>query len=68
MTNESRKKEYAIWIWIDKSFPWIELEGTYDTLQEAMHTYEKFKENLKVEVVEISQFQAKKEVLAVPLI
>ena len=68
MTTKPRKKEYAIWIWIDKTFPWIELEGTYETLQEAVHSSEKFRDNLKVKIVEISQPHMKKEVLAVPLI
>jgi hypothetical protein len=66
MKPNSRQKDYIIWIQVDKTFPWIELEATYKTLPEAWRAIEKFKKNLKLKVLPIPQpKQLKEEILAV---
>ena len=65
MRPNSRKKEYVIWLHINKTLPWIELEGIYDTLPDAWRAIEGFKKNLRLKVVEISKPPLTEDVLAV---
>jgi hypothetical protein len=66
MRPNSRHKAYAIWVQVDKGFPWIELDGTYDTLPDAWRAVEKWKKNLKLKVVKTSKLLQERQVLAVP--
>lgn len=66
MRPNSRQKAYAIWVQVDQGFPWIELDGTYDTLPDAWRAVEKLKKNLKLNVVKTSKLLPDREVLTVP--
>jgi hypothetical protein len=65
-TTSSKPREYAVWVKVDKTLPWIELDGTYDTLPDAWRAVERFKKNLKLKVVESPKLLEEKGVVAVP--
>ena len=44
---------YAVWIKIDESLPWIELEGTYPSKREAQKAAKTFLKNVKMKVVNV---------------
>ena len=68
MRSNSRHKEYAVWMKLDKTLPWIELDGTYETLPDAWRAVEKLKRSLRLKVVEIPKALQDRRVLAVPRI
>jgi hypothetical protein len=42
---------YAVWIKVDETLPWIELEGTYQTKREAKKETIHFLNSVKVKIV-----------------
>lgn len=44
---------YAVWINIDETLPWIELEGTYPSKSEARRAAKTFLKNVKMKVVNV---------------
>lgn len=42
---------YTVWIKIDKTLPWVELEGEYQTRKEAKRAADGQLRNMKVKIV-----------------
>ncbi|MEM2970358.1 MAG: hypothetical protein QXR63_05435 [Candidatus Bathyarchaeia archaeon] len=49
------KKLYAVWVKIDDTLPWVELEETYKTRKSAQKAAEKLSGNLMVKIVRINK-------------
>jgi hypothetical protein len=46
---------YIVWIKIDKTLPWIELKGEYETRREARKRANEFLSSAKTKIVEIPE-------------
>jgi len=44
---------YAVWVKIDRTLPWIELEGTYQTEREARKAAKDFLKTVEVRIVKV---------------
>jgi hypothetical protein len=42
---------FSVWAKIDKTLPWIELEGTYETRKEARKAAETFLNSIQLRIV-----------------
>jgi hypothetical protein len=49
------KKLYAVWVKIDETLPWIELEEIYTTRKSAQKAAKKLSGNLMVKIVRIDK-------------
>jgi hypothetical protein len=49
------KNLYSVWIKIDKSLPWIELKGDYQTRREAKKAANAFLNVVKIKIVEFPE-------------
>ncbi|RLI20016.1 hypothetical protein DRO45_04425 [Candidatus Bathyarchaeota archaeon] len=49
------KKLYVVWVKIDETVPWIELEGTYPTRREAKDAAKEILKRAKIKVVKTPQ-------------
>jgi hypothetical protein len=66
MPSNAKAKEYAVWVKLDTTVPWIELDQTYETLPDAWRAVERLKQNLRLKVVESPKPVPEKHVLTVP--
>jgi hypothetical protein len=64
---KSGSKRYGVWIQIDKTLPWIELEETYRTKNEAVVAAKQKLNAMKIKVVDMFTPEHKSEAY-VPLI
>jgi hypothetical protein len=46
---------YTVWIKIDKTLPWIEVEGSYQTRREAKKAAEDFLNSIQMKIVTIPE-------------
>jgi hypothetical protein len=46
---------YAIWVKIDETLPWIELNGTYQTEKEARKMAKELLSKIKVRIVKVEK-------------
>ncbi len=58
-------KLYAVWVKIDESLPWIELEGTYQTKGKARKAAKDFLKTVKVKIVKVGVKQPLKAVATI---
>jgi len=49
------KHLYAVWIKIDETLPWVELEGEYQTIREAKKTVKTVLNSAKIKFVKVSE-------------
>jgi hypothetical protein len=49
------KRLYIVWLKIDKTLPWVELKGTYETRREAKEAAEGLLRSLQVKVVSMPE-------------
>lgn len=49
------KTLYALWMKIDETLPWIELKGTYETIEDAQKVAKELQGKLIVKVVGIDK-------------
>jgi hypothetical protein len=65
MKSNSTQKDYTIWVQVDKTLPWFELEDTYKTLPDAWRAVEQITKSIKLKVVKTPPLTSKKGVLTV---
>ncbi|MEM3702905.1 MAG: hypothetical protein QXX79_00565 [Candidatus Bathyarchaeia archaeon] len=54
---------YAVWIKIDEALPWVELNGTYQTREEARKTAKQLLSKVKVKIVRVKRESRKMKAL-----
>jgi hypothetical protein len=55
---------YTVWIKINETLPWIELEGIYQTRKEAKEAAEKFLNSIDTKIVELPAKKKRVKALA----
>jgi len=58
------KKMYTVWIKIDETLPWIELQGKYETKRDAKNTAKEILLRTEMRIVEIPERERRVEALA----
>jgi len=58
------KNLYSVWIKIDKSLPWIELKGDYQTRRDAKKAANAFLNVVKIKIVEFPEKRSPIKALA----
>lgn len=62
------KKLYVVWVKIDETIPWIELEGSYPTRREAKEAAKEILNRAKIKVMKTPQKRKLRKVKVQPAV